>query len=1472
MGLRSYLDRFQSQRRVGGRSLGQGTPLQDAKVQRVERIRYGLESPGEQANAALEQAKAEDQAAQQEFQSFEEIESYLSNSEQQLAQAENDLRIFEAQVHATPITADNADAIESAYAQVALNNRKLIEGRNAIAASRVELEKQKAAPTEPAMSWWQKLLTSGPAKVILGVLDFPGRVGATTFYEIANAIGGAFDTPEEAAKRQALDDLRAESGARAMAESGLPSWLKPAAGLYAYGGATQESFMRAGGELAQRAGLTGGILGELTANAANAIWDGDMQARDVDRFMAELWVALGADPTSYMGAGIGAKALQGTGKAGGLISRGVSKLVPRVGKPLEAVAGAVERTGAKALLLDLAPQTRRALTTMAKERAALTLPELAEFAPRIARGEAVMDKVMKAGNFDADTFSTVMKRYDDAFKAEEAALGSLAMKDRKAYRKLIEEASTRMPEFSKNVWTPALKAVDLAESAGAKSPVVAERLGDQLQLAQRVEAWRPVFLAARAVGAKFPKVAKAASWAREAFYGRIPLTGPYARAWVAGKMSADSMNSEMVAVAVRTQKELERLINSVPGAVQDDVRKAAIHTIEHGAPPADTHVGQWGQQIQRYAEVFNGGAEFLRAMELRAGVRSAKLRDVINGTLEGWYGRGFSDDMRRWLADNPQAVDYLDSASFANWADDWQLRPGKERKLVGKDFDEAEKQIREHMKVPDHIAVFDPNPEKVVQKRFAFAANNIERARQFDAFAREFGRAGGKARAPVVQVAVERFDRAMTRLGKPTRTAEENKALAKLLNFDEFGLKLSAKKLPKTVADMRPEQMAAFILDVMKREAPVPQGFRTMLDLALEAHVALPSTLNEQLKWADTLIATQDVEKWVKLAPGFRPDVSPKSLMGQALKFLDTVSAGIRRSILSSPASVGKDALSTMTWLAVATKNPITMAKHLVDYARGKGNIEALARLEAAGALRSTRAQVENVTAMGRFGKAVQERGVLGGMAKAIPFKGEAISKAVSAVPNKLLEFRESVDKAARYALFMDRKAAGFSDADAVEDVFKYLGNFNDYASGAIEKSVLQRFFLFWAWNRRALGFAMRGFMEHPLRAKMLFLMTAGDVSAHDEDMDRWALSRGGFIWGHDKFGTPKLIPLGAGSYMNPAWNALNSDSIASLSRGDVGAALGGASADAAAMSNPVVGGLMELAANKDSLTGLPIYRDANTTYDGAMADHAPAVLNYIPGVREFLGVEPVLLGGEGEDRDRVAYYRMNAWGKWFLEWTNPGGMNLAQQMSGLFDERRTAGEAALRMMAGIPTYSITALRADKEDRVKLNKLRAALGEAVADADGRPLVMGGDGRLRPNEKSEAGQRLQAMWLDKTPAERREFLRYDPKLLGMYDLGERMGVAWRRLNEEVPKGKTKLATVRATGLASRVEDVVARNRALGIKLNPDSVEAQLAAMERQERKTRRAELPPDVFEETEDQRELADYLERRRARRAMFGSN
>lgn len=1450
MGLRSYLDRFQNKRRAGGRTLGQDTPMQAAKVQRVERIRYGLESPTEQPNPELEQAKAEEKAAQADFKSFEEIENYLTNSEQQLAQAEKDLQFFESQVHSTPITADNADAIESAYAQVALNSRKLKEGRDAIVASRTELAKQKAMPVQD-LSWWQKLLTSGPAKVILGALDFPGRVGATAAYEIADWIGGLLDSPENAAKRQALNEMRAEAGARAMADSSLPSWLRPVSGLYAYGGETQEAFTGAGGELAQRAGLTGGVLGEAVSRAANAIWDGDMQAQQVDKFMAELWVALGADPTSYMGAGIGARALQGAGKAGGLVSRGVSKLSPALGKPLGALSGAIERTGGKALLLELAPQTRRAMTTLAKERAALALPELAEYAPRIARGHAVMDEVMKASKLDAVDFSEVMKRYDNAVKVEEAALGKMAMADRGAYRKLLAEAETRFPEYGKNVWQPAIKAVDLAESAGAKSPIVAERLGDQLQLAQRTVAWRPVVEAAAAVGAKFPKVAKAASWAREAFYSRIPVFGPLARAWFAGKMSGDSMNSELAAVAIRVQKELEAIISSVPGTAQDDVRKAAIHVVEHGAMPANTHVGQWGQQVQRYAEVFGGGRDFLRAMELRAGVKSAQLRDVINGTLEGWYGRSFSDDMRRWLADNPQAVDYLDSASFANWADDWSLTPGKERKLVGKDFEEAEAQIRKHMKVPKSIPIFEANPEKVIQRRFAFAGNNIERARQFDSFVREFGRAGGAARGPVTKVAQKRYDKLFNALNQPPQPG---------------------KKLPKNIADMRPEELAAFVVDVMKRKAPPPAGFRTALDLALESHIALPATLNEQLQWANTLLDVQDVEKWAKLAPGFRPDIDPKSLLGRATKFLDTISTGIRRSILSSPASVGKDALSTMTWLAVATKNPLTVGKHLLDYARGKQNIEALARLEAAGALRSTRAMAENVTAMGRFGKFIKERGVLGGLASGIPVKGEAVSKAVSVVPNKLLEFRESVDKAARYALFMDRKAAGFSDADAVQDVFKYLGNFNDYASGAIEKSVLQRFFLFWAWNRRALGFAMRGFMEHPLRAKMLFLMTAGNVSAHDEDMDRWALSRGGFIWGHDKFGTPKLIPLGAGSYMNPAWNALNSDSIAALSRGDIGAALGGVSADAAAMSNPLVGGVMELAANKDSLTGLPIYRDANTAYDGALADHAPAVLNYIPGIRELLGVEPVKIGGDGEDKDRVAYYRMNPWGKWFLEWTNPGAMNLAQQASGPFDGRRTMGEAALRMTTGIPTYSMTSLRADKQDRVKLNKLRASLGEAVADLSGHPFTMGGDGRLRPNDKSEAGQRLQATWLDKTPAQRRELLRYDPKLLGMYDLGERMGTAWQRIRDQVPEGKAKLATVKATGLAGRVEDVVARNRSLGVKLNPDSVEAQMAALEKLERKTRRAELPPDVFEETEAQRELDAYLEKRRARRAMFGSD
>jgi len=82
------------------------------------------------------------------------------------------------------------------------------------------------------------------------------------------------------------------------------------------------------------------------------------------------------------------------------------------------------------------------------------------------------------------------------------------------------------------------------------------------------------------------------------------------------------------------------------------------------------------------------------------------------------------------------------------------------------------------------------------------------------------------------------------------------------------------------------------------------------------------------------------------------------------------------------------------------------------------------------------------------------------------------------------------VENSARVAHFLSKKADGLTDFAAVESVNKFLFNYGKDALSAVERSVANRLFFFYRWQRYALPLVLGQLFENPARSAALLKFT----------------------------------------------------------------------------------------------------------------------------------------------------------------------------------------------------------------------------------------------------------------------------------------------------------------------------------------------------------------------------------------------
>lgn len=1570
-------------RRRNGGAVGEGTPLRDAyglsykrraantadigqleDFQQVQEIRGGANAlPQDSAEADAFAQETKDK--QQEPVTFEQVTKALDAAEAQLAATDAEAQLRREELDNTPALPRNAAQLREAYQQLAQLDKQRETARTALAAQRKELAQQQQAALDAArpgiigkvlgkikdqyseLPWVIQTAIAGSAKLFggigreaLDVLTFPGRVGMTALGELGDVAGAVFDTEQQAKTRAAQREQMRLRAAQDAENAGGSFGDYAVEGLGSY---FRQQAERTGQAVEQ---LTGPVLGPvadplgLTSGTLNSAFGTKVTPRDVGGFLGRLVVEISADPTSYLGTGLVNKGLGAAGKTAAVLPG------------LERAGRFVQRVGATGELLEIGAKTRGALDVAARVQAMAAIPELTTATPALR--EAIIQgkpigKLLVGELGDVKAGVSAMARFETEYRSTKKLLEDMARRDPQAYADLVEHTLKPFEHLKGAGIAEQVNAVRRAEAlrprAAVLSPIVAEALHDQVKLSQRLASWRPLFDAYTAVAERFPRVQEVATWVRDAVIQQVPLGGPIARAFGAGKAQGASQKAELYTALAQYTDDLEKALkqvkpNELP-RVQQLARQLSEFAPEDNAfrtlveaggkyvftTPSGKKVALRGRPITidavtgkkilmrwddisnaarraavEIADIFDQGEKFVLEFQRANGVA---IKELADDNIAGYFGRSFTPQMVRWLADNPQAREALGMVADAEARATWNLNAIRARKLRGRSYEGAEEFLRSKLDIPADIPVFEASQAEVLKKNYSFAGSQIEKARMLDALAQELGVKGyGGKLISRDSLLAGLYDDVLNEVEKRAakgRSAQGQHELAKELHLDTVGagrVKPGQPELTQRVIRDKLEAARGLIkfrdpLDSARwvrqqleaRGLVVPSKHITQLELAADAGALLPDfdDIERVVEMASTFVKEADVERFAKIAPGLIGK-TPDEFERVVWRLYDIMSIGIRRSVLASPSSVAKDLISTQMWLAVAAKNPLAMFKAVKDAIRGHVDPGVLKLLEHEGVL-ATRKTAEEAAAkklagtpLERAAEFVKEKGYLGTLAKPLdPLTKGRASKLASAIPNKLLEVREAGERVARIALYNERRATGYSHREAVEEVYKYLGNFNDYASGKLDKKVLQRFFLFWAWNKKAIGFALRGLLEHPLRAKLLMLLTAGSVQTEGDKLDRWARARGGMVLGRDTSGIPKVIALGAGSYMSPLWGALNSDSMQALGEGDVLAAAGKLGQDATRMGNPIWAGPAELAVNRDSFTGNQIYQEQGQRGRFLkLADHAPAVLHSIPGLRELFEVEPVRVGGKGPDADKVAYYRMNPRWKWFLEWTAPGAMSGAAQVSGAVDPRRTTAEGILRITTGIPTYSVGDLDHDRQRLKQMRDVSIAFEKSVNALRGRPFEVAND-RVVPNDNSELGQELargiaevreraKALGQDEREATRRYLAGQNSEYLALYDLGERLAQAHDRLADEtqglIGTGETKPSIFGLRGSAVKLDNIRKLIEQVDKKLSPFAKKE--AALERKRTRLDDMLRGPESLAD-EQQRQQEEDMQARRER-------
>lgn len=547
-------------------------------------------------------------------------------------------------------------------------------------------------------------------------------------------------------------------------------------------------------------------------------------------------------------------------------------------------------------------------------------------------------------------------------------------------------------------------------------------------------------------------------------------------------------------------------------------------------------------------------------------------------------------------------------------------------------------------------------------------------------------------------------------------------------------------------AKWSPELKAQWVETVVKRAGiSGPPRSMSALELLRSKKVPLPDNLDDLSRMATTFVDPEDAAKVAKYADNFYSRGLDRGAVG---KWYDGLKQIYQRATLARPSSLTKDLIGTTSQGFIAGNTVADLAQAVQDlggsshnWAKGVGKgftapDDAL-RLMAEGVLQTTKEEAlakgafEGVPVLGR----IEERGVLGAL---IPGKaGEAVGKAT----DELLHARVWYEQTHRLATYRKAIREGMNHKQAVEEVYKHFGQFNELTK--LERTALNRMLFFWTWMVRSVPVAMRNLVDHPIRSRILLtLMAHGEQGAPD-----WFNRMGGYVLGVDENGNADAIGTGGSTYFSPLFSLLQGETANALAAGDYGAILagedgeygkGGLARDVLRSAPPFVSVPAMWSQGTDPFTG-----EALKDEQGHSNVKAPMAFYWLMNHNgEPNAIERVLgLTAKTDKQGNLRGLTIDPhWG--FLMRVLPGVDVAASDVSSFVDPRQadasglSLGKGAARQ-AGFPVYRFS--MDDKQEK-NLKDFRKALHKEVGKLSGGGLDVV-YGRVSPTTQTARGHKM-----------------------------------------------------------------------------------------------------------------------------------
>lgn len=656
--------------------------------------------------------------------------------------------------------------------------------------------------------------------------------------------------------------------------------------------------------------------------------------------------------------------------------------------------------------------------------------------------------------------------------------------------------------------------------------------------------------------------------------------------------------------------------------------------------------------------------------------------------------------------------------------------------------------------------------------RMKQAAEALKKAKGARASAEDIARLEGEMRS--AQDAVKAAE-AKAQAAKPR--AAEARALADKLAAEsaraDAALKQAERDLEAAHAALMkhhpdfwsPEEKAKWLLQNMRgnrRLAEMGPNGRQMnaLQVMLDAKVKPPADWEELARYASINLTPADAEEFNKLWSGlYWRDLEPRTALGKAF---DSLKAIYQRSTLARFGSLTKDLFGTsvngimagnMNYWDRAMKEVGTFREWINPNFR-KGAVAN--RLTGMGVLKTTRGEAfENIGVLeemlpGVLGKGagnIERHGVIGGTLKSIgaPTTGKGVGKVFHSI-NEGRQYWEEVNRVATYLKAIDE---GKSGAEAINDVYKWWGKFDELSK--LDRTVLNRVLFFWTWMARSVPITIAHLFEHPVRSKWLLAMMAGDAD-QDGKAPNWLKRMGAWALGSSHDGSVRSVALGGSTYFSPTFAMLQGNFADQMMHGKPLEAVSGALKDLARATPPFIQAIPELALRHDMFTDKPWWKDKNAQA-GSNAK-APSVLWWfyaepdkkggLSALSDLLGLKPVT-GPDGN----AQYLTMDPAWSWFFG-ALPGLEPALSDVGAFF--RPPQGElegAAPRpeldlvkgaaRTAGFPIYDVPMDGAKSQTF----EFRKALGKSADGLSGGALMVTDTGRIAPSKTTWRGQKMRA---------------------------------------------------------------------------------------------------------------------------------